>query len=266
MSASSHWLDAGGWVGQLHPGRPDATTAVVLFNAGAIHRVGPFRLHVALARALARQGFPVARVDQPGVGDAIGPAARPMASLAEGLLDHLQAVTGCRRFVVGGICSAADLGWKLALQDTRVAGLVLVDPVARRAHPAHRLGQLSMLWQRGPAGWADLLRRRLHPGAAPVQPADSELRDWPAPGQEGPQLERLVGRGVELFVLYTGGAADYMTHRWQFYGGFGRAARDPRVHFQHWRHCDHLFYRPDDRDRLVDALVAWARERVGPDG
>lgn len=261
---SSFTIDAGG-IGVLHEAPAGATVCVVLLNAGAMHRVGPFRLYVALARDLVQRGFPVLRLDQPGVGDAIGSAAQSPVELVCQALDRLQAATGCSRFVVGGICSAADLGWRLALRDPRVAGLLLFDPLARRAHPAYRLGQLGLLWRRGPSAWAAALRRlwRRRDADAGGVADDSQLRDWPAPGQEAGELARMVGRGVEVFALYTGGAAKYMTHRWQFLHGFGAAARDPRVQFQHWSECDHLFYRPADRERLRAAVCDWVGRRFG---
>ena len=42
--------------------------AVVIVNAGLVHRVGPFRLHVILARELARSGFLAVRMDVSGLG------------------------------------------------------------------------------------------------------------------------------------------------------------------------------------------------------
>ena len=48
-----------------HPGSP----AVILLNAGLLHRVGPNRLHVDVARRLAEAGFTSLRFDMSGVGD-----------------------------------------------------------------------------------------------------------------------------------------------------------------------------------------------------
>ena len=42
--------------------------AVVILNSGVIHRVGPNRIYVALARDLAALGFPVLRFDLSGIG------------------------------------------------------------------------------------------------------------------------------------------------------------------------------------------------------
>ena len=107
------------------------------------------------------------------------------------------------------------------------------------------------------------MKRRLARRGAAVRATDDQLRDWPAPGAEAAQLERLVGRGAELFVLFTGGAANYFTHPKQFFSGYGAASRSPRVHFEYWRQCDHLFFQPDDRERLVDRLADWLGQRFG---
>lgn len=260
-----HWPD-GRFLGVLTDADGHGDVALLLPNAGFIHCSGPFRLHVALARRLAGLGIRTLRVDLPGVGEVLRSADRPQLDIAVELIDRLQAETGCRRFIIGGICSAADLGWRLALRDPRVAGLLLLDPLARNTHPAFRRGQLRLLWQRGPRGWVDIIKRRL---AAPTpNPAadDAQLRDWPRPGDEAPQLAELVQRGVELFVLYTGGAAAYMTHPDQFFEGFGSASRDPRVAFQYWPDCDHLFFLPEHRERLLNAIAEWVRPRFGGHG
>src|SRR5690606_23743533 len=48
--------------------RPDAP-AVLILNSGLVHRVGPKRLHVRLARRLAGLGFTCMRIDLSGIGD-----------------------------------------------------------------------------------------------------------------------------------------------------------------------------------------------------
>ena len=46
------------------PSAPTNSTAVVLLNAGVIHRVGPHRMNVQLARRLAARGFTALRFDR----------------------------------------------------------------------------------------------------------------------------------------------------------------------------------------------------------
>lgn len=238
-------------------------TGVIWLSAGAIRRAGPFRLHAQAARRFAALGYPTLRIDQPGIADHLPAARRPPLEVAADLLDAFAALSGCRRFVVGGICSAADFGWIWARREPRIAGLLLLDPLARRSAPGFRLGQLRLLLARGPGGWWTLFRRRLARRGAAPRVADDQLREWPAEGSEAGELAELVGRGVECFVLYTGGAASYFTHPRQFLEGFGPAARSPRTRFEFWPECDHLFFQPDDRQRLVDAIARWLDERFG---
>ena len=42
---------------------------IVILNAGVLHRVGPNRVHVQMARALAELGFTVLRFDLSSIGD-----------------------------------------------------------------------------------------------------------------------------------------------------------------------------------------------------
>ena len=70
--------------------------AVVILNAGIIHRVGPNRLHVQLARALAQAGVTVLRFDMSGIGDSpnrhdvLSPLEAAMADIREALDWHPQ--------------------------------------------------------------------------------------------------------------------------------------------------------------------------------
>src|SRR6185436_6886506 len=54
----------------LSPATP-AAPAFIILNAGVLHRVGPHRLHVILARRIAASGLPSLRLDLGGIGDSI---------------------------------------------------------------------------------------------------------------------------------------------------------------------------------------------------
>ena len=227
-------------------------------NAGSVHRQGPFRLHITLARRFADAGIPCFRFDQPGSGDSIAAAERPQVEVLKDVLDRLQAETGIDRFCVGGICSAADAGWWLALADPRVCGLVLLDPLAR-AGLWFKLAKL--LQPRSLQGWLALLKRRARAGDDEAG-GEAAYREWPRVGEESGQMRSLVNRGVEICALYTGGAAHYFLDPRQFDATYGAASRDPKVAFAHWPEVDHLFYRPDDRERLIMHLLSWTQRRL----
>lgn len=251
-------LDNGVFGVLTRPDAPSKRPAIVLLSAGFIHRPGPFRLHVDLARRLAGEGFAVARLDLPGVGDAPAPTDPDDVRVVVKTLDAIGASLGVDRFVVGGLCSAADLGWKVCLADPRVCGLILLDGLARRGF-WYRAGQGRMLLSRGSRSimrsiLSRLLMRRRSAFLLP------DTRDWPERGEERGQLERMLSRGVDVFALYTGGSPDYFTHEAQFKATFGRAAAHPNVHFRFWPDCDHMFMRKSERERLIGELRTWCNE------
>lgn len=244
----------------LPPATERRRTALILLNAGFIHRVGPFRLHARLARAAAAAGYPVLRFDNPGIGDALALATQPPERIATRIFDRMQAHTGCERFVVGGVCSAADQGWRIALDELRVGGVLMLDGLARTG-PWHFVGRLARLAREPLPSWLAALQRRLRlrkPMRTGVTAED--IRDWPAPGTERAQLANLVARDVEIFALYTGGAAHF-THPRQFRTTYGAAATSPRVRFAYWEHCDHMFYAEPDRQRLIADVTDWMQAR-----
>jgi len=117
-----------------HPRGQARRTGVVLFNAGLVHRAGPFGGYTQLARMLAALGFPVLRMDHAGLGDSapctVSTAERRVSEL-RAALELLSAQTGAENVVLGGICAGADEAFHMS-DDPRIAGLVLLDGLAYR--------------------------------------------------------------------------------------------------------------------------------------
>ncbi|MEO8459071.1 MAG: alpha/beta fold hydrolase [Dokdonella sp.] len=231
---------------------------VLLLNAGLIHRSGPFRLHTHLARELAKAGHAVLRFDLPGVGDAAFDHERAQSQIVVRIMDRLQRVVGSSGFIVGGICSAADLGWRVAVADQRVRGVILLDGVARKGFWFH-VGQAQLFLRRSPRRWFGMLARRIAPAKTQLaaRASDDDLREWPTIGHERDELAQLVARGTRVLALYTGGVATYFLHRRQFLASFGSAAQHPNVQFDFWPECDHLFMAAGDRVRLRRHIGNW---------
>ena len=247
-----------GGFGILTPARSPARGAVVvLFNAGLIHRSGPLRLHVELARRLASSGFDVFRFDLPGVGDAgMEGAARASAVQA---LDALASRTGKDAFLVGGICSAADLGWRMATLDARIRGLVLVDPMAVRGR-WYRWGRLRMLLRTPLSELSGKLGRRLRRmgSDAGQAPSAEDYREWPSPAEFRTRLAEALDRGVRVFALYTGGVSDYLLHPRQIDATFGALRGHTGLRLEFRPELDHILFAARDRGRVVDAIADWA--------
>ena len=117
---------------------PDAESAnqdlpgIVLLNAGVIHRVGPNRLYVKIARELAQLGFTILRFDFSGIGDSPVrtdnvPFGESSMKETKAAMDYLQDHKGMRRFVLVGICSGAANSFRIASIDPRIDGAALIN-------------------------------------------------------------------------------------------------------------------------------------------
>lgn len=238
--------------------------SVTLLNAGVIHRVGPHRLHVRLARALAAAGFPALRLDLSGIGD-----SRP---LAEGLtfresavadirtaLDWQAARLGDAPAILFGICSGADNALAAALQDTRVAGIVLVDPHAyatRRARlrQLRRMGPRALLRRVG----ARLLPRASRAHAGDGAPGGSARQPPPREDMRG-QLQALVARGVRILSIHTLAQGQRNNHVDQVFESFPELRG--KVDTLYFPRANHTFTALSEQAALIDAVVQWCGRR-----
>lgn len=115
------------------PDAPDASLPAFLFlNAGVTHHVGPNRLYVQLARALAEDGFTSLRFDYSGLGDSGVrpdelPAWKSVGLETSEAMELLTSTRGIERFIPIGICSGAINAYLTAREDPRTVGAVLIN-------------------------------------------------------------------------------------------------------------------------------------------
>jgi pimeloyl-ACP methyl ester carboxylesterase len=112
--------------------RKKGKPAFILLNAGFIHRVGPNRLYVHLARRLAAHGFLSVRFDHSGIGDSPPRTdtmnyAESYNSEAQEVMDWLTETKDVDRFCLMGLCSGARTSFSTACKDPRVVGAVLLN-------------------------------------------------------------------------------------------------------------------------------------------
>lgn len=244
-------------------GRTPRGTALVLLNAGLVHRAGPYRLYVQLARHLAALGYVVLRFDQSGLGDSLlspGVSDNRKRDEVAAALDLVARETGVTRFVLGGLCSGADDAFNLAPLEPRVAGLMLLDGVGyptRGYRMRHYLPRLL-----SPLRVLRFLRRHLRRAPAGDEVAGTDdLRDFPSRAEATRRLLSLDERGVDTLLLYTGGVAYYHNHRRQARECFGKVMRSPRMATEYWPECDHTFYVRQHREKLFACLLGWMTTR-----
>lgn len=249
-----------------------ASMAVLMFNAGVIPRVGPHRLNVKLARALARAGTTSLRFDLAGQGDSRGTVAGGdfEAQATHDIrcaMDHLEQTQGITRFVLIGICSGAIHALGAACVDPRVVGLLMFD-----GHWFRTRWTLPVRhWKRFRAtSWRDAaaaVKRRLVGGLAPTAEAGGAgLFDADNEPPEPPRadfvrdMQALADRRVATWIMYSGSVIDYYSYAGQFRDEFGHEAFFDKVRCDFRPDIDHTFVSIDVQRRFIDAVLGWVAE------
>lgn len=120
-------------VGIIHHGG-DSDTAVVVVVGGPQYRVGSHRQFVLLARALANNGITTFRFDYRSMGDSEGDIRdfEDVAFDIKSAIDFLQSeCPNIKKIVLWGLCDAASASCFYAFKDSRVIGMVLLNPWVR---------------------------------------------------------------------------------------------------------------------------------------
>ena len=202
--------------------------AVILLNSGILHRMGPNRIYVNLARQIASAGFLSFRFDFSGVGDSgiredILPLGSWMVDEVQEAMSYLTEQYGAREFVLMGICSGADAAFQAACADTRVIGSILIDGYAHSStgfliHSYARQLKRIRSWGKlltGQSGVWDMFRRNL----ASQMSRGSYERENTEDKWQAPSVEQIIGetrallkRDVALFFIYSSGSPAYYNY------------------------------------------------------
>lgn len=144
----------------------EAVLTAVFVGAGAINRAGPNRLWTEAARRWAAWGVSSLRLDLYSIGEAPGPDAYPHGP--EGfydesyrpqltkVLDQVADLGLPDRFLLVGLCSGGFWAAQLALDDPRVAGVVVLNAVSL-VWPPPLLSTDSRQYLRSRATWSRFL-------------------------------------------------------------------------------------------------------------
>lgn len=238
-----------------------SNVGVIVLNAGLVHRVGPFRLHVDLTRRLNESGYTTLRFDQSTIGDSgsSGEAQTKLEQIradVDDAMSLLKEQAGCTRFVLFGLCSGAQNAHSVACADERVVGAIFLDGYAYRTLGYRLRRYLPSLLQ------IDRWKRLLGGGAkgAAGQSAGSEIVFKPPPSPlpvVRADYAGMVQRGMKLCLIYSGGISMYFNHVRQFRECFGRTMSTPNVTTSFHGEIDHTYVLVKDRARLVQRVQGW---------
>ena len=236
--------------------------AVLMANIGMHHRVGPFRLYVELARALAASGLYVLRFDLAGMGDS---AARPdrqspsesATSDIEAAMTFMTSMYGIAEFLLVGLCSGVDAIHVVAARDARTRGAVFIDGYSyptsgfRLRHAVHRPLQ--------PVRWVRFARRITRGQSRRGSDAAATVfaREEPSHRQFVTDVLAMTSRAARLLFIYTGGASARFNSPRQLVETLGGESLPAGVECELMRDADHVFSRTDQRRRLCARITRW---------
>jgi pimeloyl-ACP methyl ester carboxylesterase len=256
-----------------------ATTGIVLLNAGLVHRVGPNRIYVGLARELAAQGYTCLRFDHSGIGDS--PAAaddRPFGERfideAREAMDWLGRHRACEQFVLVGLCSGTLTAFNTARGDARVTGLILLtallqDPATvppevvaeasdRRVTRSYTTAKATSqsAWKRVFTGQANY-RNALRTAARVVARRTRRRAVDPDVARVVGDIAALVRRGVGILFVFAEPTTVLEYFRMTLEHAVARLRPRDRVEVIVIKRSDHTFSRISDQKRVMAAVGGW---------
>jgi pimeloyl-ACP methyl ester carboxylesterase len=182
-----------------------------MFNAGVLPRIGPHRINVKIARALADRGVAALRFDLAGHGDSRSSAVegdyrRQAAAALSAAMECVQRELGISRFIVIGICSGAMHAFRVAEVDRRVVGLLLFDGHWYRTIWTKPVRHWKRFRTVGVLRTISALRRRMRQGKDMSGGEAIDDRGWsgqPTKEEFASSLEEIDARGVSVLVVYS---------------------------------------------------------------
>lgn len=249
---------------------------VLIVVGGPQYRVGSHRQFTLLARSLAANGIAAMRFDYRGMGDSEGPM-RDFETIGNDLraaVDaFVQAVPDMQEVVLWGLCDGASAAAMYAADDTRVSGLVLLNPWVRTAEGLARTtlkhyyrGRLleAAFWRKLVRGRFDLVQS-LKSMAGLVKDATSAATDAP--------LHERMHAGLCAFggpVMIIIGGADLTGREFCDLAAsapaWKRLLDGPHVTWRRLDKADHTFSRRVWRDQVSDWTCEWVQTLPPPGG
>lgn len=278
------------------PARGAHPPVLVLFNAGAVHHVGPGRLYVTMARTLVGEGLTVLRCDLSGLGDSIAPDPSqegnpypPQAlSDAQGVLQWVHARYPDRPLVLGGLCAGAYTAFKLAVQTALpLAHLLLINPLTFDWQPGMSLNvdEYEMMMRQeaasdggGAVGLVGTVLHKLKAGELSLRQV-GHLAAWrgaktlrglknalleacvPAMASRLSQdLQVLARAGTPITLVVSSSDPGWVIMQDQAKRAANAAVRRGQLHVMPIEDADHTFTQGAARLRLLTQLRQWARQ------
>jgi pimeloyl-ACP methyl ester carboxylesterase len=252
----------------------NASTALLLLNAGLLHRVGFNRFNTDLARQLVKYGFSSLRFDLHGLGDSTkfnGKGSYDTQTLIDitDAIDILLEKSNAEKCILVGLCSGADIAHVVAVNDPRVGGVVFLDGYA---FPT--LG--FYLYDYGPSLFNPYkITKFIFKKIAATIPSKKNkttdvnenlktaiyTREFPSRKKITSEVQQLIDRGTELYYIYSGGVPVYYNYEGQFRAMFRKVQFKNKVSYNFLKEADHTYTLLNPRQKLMTLITEWMKKK-----
>ncbi|MBC7659508.1 MAG: hypothetical protein H7249_07340 [Chitinophagaceae bacterium] len=232
--------------------------ALLVWNTGISHRIGPQRMNVEIAQQLTAHGLPVFRFDLSGRGDSSATEGAIQSAVldVQEAMDYLSAQYGYEEFILHGLCSGAIEAHYVAAADKRVVGLSMIDTYSYRVgnYYWHYLKKRICSKQ----AWTRLFRRFQGPKTSNQQQAIDQFF-VPFPNIEILKTDyaAFAKRRMPCLVVFTNGYEHIFNYAGQFQDMLKGIDLTPILTLHHHSGADHLCTIIGQRERILDRLSLW---------
>ena len=252
--------------------------AFVLLNAGMIHRVGPNRHYVDIARKLAAMGFVALRFDFSGLGDSVigsNNLTIDESTLLETqeAMSYLGATRGVKRFVLVGLCSGATTSLNVACREPRVEGVVLINPEGYTTELASFVtGRIRSrrYWKRAlfdPRRWLKAVTGRFDyrvMAAQAISLFSNKKRVSSDASKVAADFRLLVERQVRMLIVYSGGDPGLEFQDLILGDQVHELVSSGKLTTEIIPYSDHIFTLLDRGEELLRVIRNWASAEMIP--
>ena len=253
---------------QLEPVIAQDKPAIMILNSGLIHKVGPNRMSVTLARKLAELGFLVFRFDLPKIGDSssyktsLNYKDRTVSEISQAM-DVIEKRYKVKNFISIGLCTGAMNSHVIAAADSRIQGAVLLDAYAYPTfkYLLNRYGnKISKVFN--PKIVLGILKGLLKSRHHSDEDSFEEGVDyWKQPQQSdiNKDLLNMTSRNVKLLYIYTGGFYYLYNYQNQLRDSFKSIDFKYLLEVHYIEKMDHTYTLQRDREYMLNLIIKWAQ-------
>ena len=233
--------------------------AIVFLNAGLVTRHGPYRIHTRIARLAAQYGLNSLRFDYGDLGysqpEQSGNSliTRTNNEIKEAL-DYLQSELRINQFILFGLCSGAEDGFRYADIDERVKGVIMIDSFSYKI-PQNALISCLFRFQ----SWVFRKLRKLKNKPyyqKKLAHKEANLIDYQyMPRSECNQImTHLIQRNVAIHFIYTSGIAYPFRYKEQFWTIFPELKPYKLATLDYLPTIGHVQLFEDERGHLLEVI------------